>query len=179
MAYKKAIEIAKLLLLQYHPDLTQGPHHVLALMFDMNVLWEKFVFRSLRKAHPMVKVESQVSKHFWRPTDGYRVSIRPDMVLKYKDSVMVLDTKWKNLDKYKPSVEDLRQMFTYGHYFEARDTALIYPGISDQYQGLYYYPNGEDSDQVCHIMPVKVEKNVKAIEKNLQNTIKTMLNIND
>ena len=179
MAYKKAIEIAKLLLLQYHPDLTQGPHHVLALMFDMNVLWEKFVFRSLRKAHPMVKVESQVSKHFWRPTDGYRVSIRPDMVLKYKDSVMVLDTKWKNLDKYKPSVEDLRQMFTYGHYFEARDTALIYPGLTRQYQGLYYHPNGGVSDQVCHILPVNVENNVKAIEKNLQNTIKTMLNIND
>lgn len=178
-SYKKAIEIAKLLLLQYHPDLTKGANHVLALMFDMNILWEKFVFHSLRKAHHLVKVEPQVSKHFWKPTGGYSVRIRPDMVIKYKDRIMVLDTKWKNLDQYKPSVEDLRQMFTYGHYFEALDTALIYPGLTRQYQGLYYHPNGGVSDQVCHILPVNVENNVKAIEKNLQNTIKTMLNIND
>ncbi|MBK8700274.1 MAG: hypothetical protein IPN29_12385 [Saprospiraceae bacterium] len=178
-SYKKAIEIAKLLLLQYHPDLTKGPNHVLALMFDMNVLWEKFVLHSLRKAHGLVKVQPQVSKNFWKPINGNKVSIRPDMVLRYKDTVMVLDTKWKNLANYKPSVEDLRQMFTYGHYFEARDTALIYPGLTGQYQGLYYHPNGEVSDQVCHILPVKVENNVNAIEKNLQDTIKTLLNIND
>ncbi|MBK9688628.1 MAG: hypothetical protein IPO65_13065 [Saprospiraceae bacterium] len=41
------------------------------------------------------------------------------------------------MDKYKTSVEDLRQMFTYGHYFDARDTALIYPGFVGQYQGLF------------------------------------------
>lgn len=80
--YRNAIEIARLLLLNYHPDLNSGNDHVLALMFDMNLLWERFVYVSLRKfMHPeFSSIHPQLSKPFWR-LDGFQpVKLKPDIV---------------------------------------------------------------------------------------------------
>src|SRR5690606_32642172 len=41
--YRSIMDIAELILLNYHPDISKGRRHILALMFDMNALWEQFV----------------------------------------------------------------------------------------------------------------------------------------
>ena len=133
--YRKAINIARLILLHYHPDLSKGRKDVLALMFDMNVLFEKFVLASLRKNRDF-KVTGQASKFFWKPKGGCRRSIRPDIFIENTIGKYVLDTKWKMMDN-KPSMDDLRQMFAYLHYFEADKAALFYPGSSPYLSGKF------------------------------------------
>jgi 5-methylcytosine-specific restriction enzyme subunit McrC len=83
--YQTAIEIARLLLLNYHPDLSKGRNHVLALLFDMNVLWEKFVYVSLKKHGKTYKVSEQVRKDFWQPLNGTAGEIKPDIVIETGD----------------------------------------------------------------------------------------------
>jgi len=42
LAYENCIKIAKMILLNYHPDINKGRHDVLSLMFDMNGMCQPF-----------------------------------------------------------------------------------------------------------------------------------------
>jgi 5-methylcytosine-specific restriction enzyme subunit McrC len=130
MPYKNAIDMAYLLLMNYHPDVKGGNKDVLALMFDMNLLWEKFVYLSLaRSKDHQWKVDEQVERDFWRKDKNrYYQQLKPDIVIRYDQKKFVLDTKWKNLNGSNPSVEDLRQMYAYHLFFDADKVALLYPG---------------------------------------------------
>jgi 5-methylcytosine-specific restriction enzyme subunit McrC len=178
--YKKAIGIAKLLLLQYHPDVITGRHNVLALMFDMNVLWEKFVFVSLRKYkanYTVIKTLSeQTSKDFWKPEKGQVSSMRPDIVInRDSDSCVVLDTKWKNLNGYNPSPEDLRQMYVYHEYYDAKRVALIYPssnGKTNEIIGSYFRsPSKIKIDDkivnICSVISLKTEDSLQVWQQHI------------
>ena len=45
--YKNAIELAKLIILNHQPDILGGRNNVITLLFDMNMLFEKYVYRLL------------------------------------------------------------------------------------------------------------------------------------
>ena len=155
--YKKAIDIAKLLLLQYHPDVITGRHNVLALMFDMNVLWEKFVFVSLRKYKPAhITVSAQTTKLFWRSSvNGQYSSMMPDIVIKGSTDCVVLDTKWKNLNGSSPSSGDLRQMYVYHKYYKATRVALVYSGTATQepvVSGKFEKIDDFENENICSVI---------------------------
>ncbi len=154
--YKNAIEIARLLLLNYHPDVSKGSNNVLALLFDMNLLWEQFVYVSLRKYKPVGStITAQTSKYFWRPVKGRVSKMRPDIVInKDREDCIVLDTKWKNLNGYNPSPEDLRQMYAYTHYYNAKQVALVYPGESDYIKSGTYELGKKD----CSVISLSIPK---------------------
>lgn len=169
--YKKAIDISKIILLQYHPDLIRGRNDMLALMFDMNKLWEKFVYISLLKHKDTnTTISAQTSKFFWKPENGYRSKIIPDIVInKGKSDCVVLDTKWKMLNDYNPSPEDLRQMYVYSEYYKASKVALIYPGDTFKMtKGTYLNPiSGDESDKECSIISLSVIENVKKWQEEI------------
>ena len=172
--YRNALEIAKLILLNYHPDVNIGTNNVLALMFNMNVLWEQFVYVSLRKHKARsTTIAAQNTKNFWKPSSGYRSKMKPDIVLnKGTEGCVVLDTKWKNLNGYNPSPEDLRQMFVYMKYYGAKKVALVYPGAENRNQsGQYYDHSSQDSQHLsneeCSVITIGVEKDVKIWQERI------------
>jgi 5-methylcytosine-specific restriction enzyme subunit McrC len=121
--YKKALEIAKLIILNFAPNISLGREKMIAILFDMNVLWEDYVFQRLRFLDDSnLEIKGQMSKSFWSG-----VKIRPDIVISYKGNKYIIDTKWKNLNGFKPSADDLRQMYVYNDYWGANKSILLYP----------------------------------------------------
>jgi 5-methylcytosine-specific restriction enzyme subunit McrC len=170
--YRYAIEIAKLLLLNFHPDVSKGKNNVLALMFDMNLLWERFIYACLRnelkKRRPQDNVSPQASKHFWKPENGYRSAIRPDIVITRENSdCIVIDTKWKNLTNLKPSDDDLKQMFVYHEFFVAKKVALAYPGNFSRVKGNYFTCHGDEGPNECSLIGIPIQKDIRQWQQEI------------
>lgn len=170
--YKKSIEIARLILLNYHPDISRGKNNVLALMFDMNLLWEQFVYVVLKRNLKNAKVISQISKNFWYAESGSRVRMKPDIVIETSHGKIVLDTKWKNMQaSINPSPEDLRQMYVYHDYFEANQVALVYPGQESIVKGRYYTNKSELSEKLCSLIQIATNTDFRSWKSKISESI--------
>lgn len=137
--YQKAIDIAKIIILNYSPSLNYGNENLLTLLFDMNALWEEYIFRILQKHKTdEMEVSFQNSDKFWE-----NKRIRPDIVLKTKDDIFVIDTKWKIIEANNPSDDDLKQMFVYNLHWRAEKTLLLYPKTNqiDSNFGTFHFDN--------------------------------------
>lgn len=126
--YHDAISIAKLILLNYMPDSKKQSHNVIALMFDMNKLWEEYVYVMLKHHLTDYRVTAQELKELWSG-NGYTKSIKPDLIINKGSIGYILDTKWK-LPKGTPADADLHQLYTYLKFFKAEKVALVYPATS-------------------------------------------------
>jgi 5-methylcytosine-specific restriction enzyme subunit McrC len=126
--YATALAIARLIILNFAPNVSSGGERMLALLFDMNSLWEEYVLVRLKQVQDDkgVAVTGQESKVFWNG-----ITIRPDIVIeKGKDDekqTFVIDTKWKNITYSQPSTDDLRQVYVYNEYWQSDKAMLLYP----------------------------------------------------
>jgi 5-methylcytosine-specific restriction enzyme subunit McrC len=173
--YRDALMISKMILLNFHPDIMQGSENVVAILFDMNKLWEEFVYRRLRKEEKNFnfKVSGQTSKEFWKPTHfGYSKTVRPDIVVTYeldgKAETVILDTKWKVLQKLTPSDDDLKQMFVYNLLWKSEKSFLIYPSnTSSSSSGDYHYARHYLDENVCSVEAIAVlSEERKMLDRN-------------
>ncbi|WP_415374224.1 McrC family protein [Patiriisocius sp. Uisw_017] len=147
VAYSRALQIAKMIILNYSPDIRSGQENMLTLLFDMNKLWEEYVYRMLlRTKNDNITVSFQNKQVFWEGR-----TIRPDLVLirnKNKDNAetFIIDTKWKVLDATnpKPSDNDLKQMYAYNLYWDAKRSMLLYPNSKVINEGFGNYWKGRE-----------------------------------
>ena len=127
--YRDALRIARLILFHLAPDIRSGPVPLLALLFDMNRLWERYVATMARRVHlPGLSVHTQAVEGFWKGSGAMR-TLRPDIVLldDAGRTQMVIDTKWKVPDSGRAGSNDLKQMFCYHELFRCERTMLLFP----------------------------------------------------
>jgi 5-methylcytosine-specific restriction enzyme subunit McrC len=166
--YETAIEIARLIILNYAPNISSGSERMLALLFDMNSLWEEYILVQLKKAciHKPYEILGQQSKSFWGG-----MTIRPDILIKQGDTTkIVIDTKWKRMDGNKPSTNDLRQMYVYNDHWASNCSILLYPGVK---QEKIYHKQFSFPDHTCGILKMNVLDNDGVLDKRIGEKIIT------
>ena len=169
-AYKNAISLARFILMKLFPALKSGQTETIAVMYDMNKLYEKYIEVKLREAlGDEYRVTAQDQIPFWKfdSNNTFR-KVKPDLVVyKVNEVVAVLDTKWK-IPKFEhfPSIQDLRQMFVYNQYFfndeRPKRAALVYPNIEGSIKEGKYNINTKDGNILnfgtCDVVYVALQK---------------------
>ncbi|WP_141047399.1 McrC family protein [Aliarcobacter cryaerophilus] len=113
--FKISFEIALLLLRQSIP-LFNKDKKSFAFLFDMNILFEKFIARMVKELDNNAKIQNQ---------DNFGdLTLKPDIILENQ----IIDTKYKklnSLDDIKQS--DKLQAFSYGINYKVENVMLLYP----------------------------------------------------
>lgn len=109
-----------------------------SLLFPMEQVFESYVAQQLKKVFVPdgweVSVQDKGYYLFEEPRRQF--SLRPDIVIRKNDRVVVLDTKWKLLcdneaKNYGISQSDMYQMYAYSKKYQTSEIWLIYPVNQD------------------------------------------------
>ena len=113
---------------------TSGESLGFSLLFPMYDLFEKFVGRCLLRAVAPSSVHLQHTGHSALRDDEGRglFDLQPDIVIVTPTGQIVLDTKWKALNRDDSTQLDVPQdhvyqMLTYGQAYDAERLVLLYP----------------------------------------------------
>lgn len=141
--YKTALEIARLIILNYAPNISSGKENMLALLFDMNSLWEEYILMKIKHVNKEeIEVFGQKSKVLWNG-----ITIRPDIVIQNGSETYIIDTKWKNINGSKPSTDDLRQMYVYNDYWKSTKAVLLFPSSNTEPPKFNYFEKIDENKE--------------------------------
>ena len=129
--YEQVLLWCKTFLLENSFSPYRGNDVAFALLFDMNLLFESFVYSYLKKSSNFQDIKSQDRTHHLAYENGIgRFRLKPDIVI--NGGKIIADTKWKILseDKAYNGVlqDDMYQLYAYGtKYDNCEKIYLIYP----------------------------------------------------
>lgn len=179
-SYSEALKIAKMIILNYSPDIKGGDENMLALLFDMNKLWEEYVYRMLLKIEDSsIKVNFQNRDKFWEDK-----LIKPDIVITKTEWIegkklevhSIIDTKWKVKEYPEPDDDDLKQMYVYNMYWKSEKSMLLYPTSKELKTDFGKFHKGRDENNLCKLGFVKVMEN-NQLDLDIGKNILSLLSI--
>ena len=136
--YKPVFYQCRYFLEKLYPDVVTGKKNCLAVLFDMNRLFEAYVATELRKDARMqdLRVREQRPRRYFARLENSGdpvFSMRPDIsfVDKKNRVVMIADAKWKILDEREKNLgisqADMYQIGSYASRYGVKPLVLLYP----------------------------------------------------
>ncbi|PAF52330.1 McrC family protein [Helicobacter sp. 13S00477-4] len=152
----------------------------LALLFDMNKLFESFVAYCFKKYSQGWEISLQ-DKGKYLCKNNYKdiFALKPDIVAKQKaDKIMILDTKWKKITSQKDiNQADIYQIWSYvSKYKKICDNVmavLIYPAFLENCSVESPFVFKADEKSKLHIVYIDLNKLID--DKKASNEIKRIM----
>lgn len=108
-----------------------GANVAYALLFPMEKIFEAYMGNVIRKHFGASNKVILQDRFFYLFDEPRKFNLQPDIVLKIKDSIIIMDTKWKLLSpsytNHAISQADMYQMYVYSKKYNARKTCMLYP----------------------------------------------------
>ena len=142
--YEQVLLWSKTFLLENSFSPYKGDDVAFALLFDMNLLFESYVYDYLKRNGDFENITAQDKKHHLAYLDGKekKFQLKPDIVI--NNGEIIADTKWKLLSEDKThqgiSQADMYQLYAYGtKYKDCEYMYLIYPYDNQEIVNSYTY----------------------------------------
>ena len=141
--YEQVLLWCKTFLLENSFSPYKGDDVAFALLFDMNLLFESYVYDYLKRYGNFENIKSQdKTHHLAYENDNGKFRLKPDIVI--NTGAIIADTKWKILSQDKTNnginQADMYQLYAYGKkYDDCKDMYLIYPKDNDISGNHYHF----------------------------------------
>lgn len=158
--FQKPFDLAKMFLENSSIDMNQHKIKTISLLWDMNKLFEEFVFEFIRRNKDKIneklennkieRIKYQKGKRllYCEESKQHYGNTFVDIFLESKDSKFIIDTKYKiNEGKFGEfSNSDIFQMITYERIHHSQNAILIYPTIEKNKELMHKYELCEDEN---------------------------------
>ncbi|MHB8205457.1 MAG: McrC family protein [Desulfomonilaceae bacterium] len=164
--FEKVINLARFILNNTSPAFDTFGEPVYSVMFDMNLVYERFIAAELKKAlfgEDLRVIAQGPQKHLMKKEGVTKAfSLKPDIsVCHGQKTVSIFDTKWKYLDKSKnynwANQDDMYQMYAYGKAYDCPVVNLLYPhnrSLNQQTGPLAEYWHSNDTTRKVRILTI-------------------------
>lgn len=189
-AFQKPFDLAKMFLENSSVDMNQHKIKTISLLWDMNKLFEEFIFEFIKRNKDEINeniIEIKAQKHnkllICEDDNREYGNTYVDIFLTLKDKTIILDTKYKlnNGDKKDFSNADIFQMLAYETIHDSQNAILIYPTIYKDNKNINKYHFIRKSDNHILIATVylgedlREEENKKILIKRLSEILKSII----
>lgn len=128
--FKKSFKLAKMFVEQTNVDLSKNKLENITLVWDMNKLFEEFVYEILKR-QTSLSVSAQKGKRLLKNVDSKIRNTYVDILIT-KPQKIVVDTKYKELQSIKDfDNKDAFQVITYCLLHNTNKAVLIYPKFNN------------------------------------------------
>ena len=168
--FKKSFKLAKMFVEQTSVDLSKNKFENITLVWDMNKLFEEFIFELIKRKIPECKAIAQKPKRLLKRENVTRRDTRIDILI--QNPQVIIDTKYKKFTSFDDiSSADIYQVTTYCLLHNYKRAILLYPQYDKKEPDICDYQlNCAENNYHIDFCTVNL-KNNDLKDKEVQNSI--------